>query len=53
MQPVDYLLIAAIGVLGVLAVRRVRKNRGACGGDCASCRKSCAQRQDDRDPDAR
>ena len=38
MQIIDYLLIAAIVIATVLAVRHVRKKRGACCGDCASCR---------------
>ena len=38
MQIMDYLLIAAIVAAAVLAVRHVWKKRGACCGDCASCR---------------
>ena len=47
MQFIDWLLIAAIVLAVFFAVRHIRKKRGACCGDCASCSKSCAQREHD------
>ena len=53
MHFVDILLIAALALAVLFAVRHVWKNRGACGGDCASCRKSCARQAKKHDEENR
>ncbi|MBQ7547541.1 MAG: FeoB-associated Cys-rich membrane protein [Clostridia bacterium] len=48
MHLIDWILIALIALCAALAVRHMWKKRGACCGDCAACRKNCAQRKEDR-----
>ena len=39
----EFLILALLGGWLVLALRACFRQKGGCGGDCASCRKHCSK----------
>lgn len=47
MSLADYLILAGVILAAVGAILHSRRHPGGCGGNCSSCKQSCAQKKED------